>query len=133
MIRLLVRALVYFGSSAIGLLVADWILDDMSLTASGFLITVAIFALAQTILTPFIFKVVRRNANAFIGGIGILSTLVALMVAHLIGDSLSITGIGTWFLAAVVVWFASALATFFLPAILVKAGIERARTEDDEA
>jgi hypothetical protein len=43
------------------------------------------------------------------------------------GASLKIDGAATWFLAAVIVWLVSALASFLLPAILIKAGVERAR------
>lgn len=127
MIRLLIRTILNLVSSAIGLLVANALLDDLTVTASGFVITVVIFALAQAILAPFIFNVVRKNAGAFLGGIGIVSTLVALFVASLFGSALEISGVGTWFLAAVIVWLASALASFLLPFILVKAGIENAR------
>lgn len=129
MIRLLIRAGLFLASAAVGLLVADLLLDGVSVTASGFVITVAIFALAQTILTPFVFKVVRRNAGAFLGGVGIVSTLVALIIASLFGSALSIDGIGNWLLAAVIVWLAAAIASLLLPILLVKAGVERARTD----
>ena len=130
MIRLLIRAVVNLVSAAIGLLVADALLDGMKVTASGFVLTVAIFTVAQMILAPFIFNVVRKNADAFLGGIGIVSTLAALIIASLFGDAVSISGIGTWFLAAVIVWLASALASLVVPALLVKAGVERAREND---
>ncbi len=127
MIRLLIRTAVFVVSAAVGILVADWVLDDFSVTASGFIITIAIFALAQTLLQPFVFRVVRRNAEAFLGGVGIVSTLVALFVATLFGDAITIDGAGTWLLAAVIIWFASAIASFLLPFILVKAGVQEAR------
>lgn len=127
MIRLLIRTALNLVSAAIGLLVAQAVLDDLEVTASGFVLTVVIFALAQAILSPFIFMVVRRNAEAFLGGVGIVSTLVALFVASLFGDALTINGLSTWLLAAVIVWLASALASFLLPFLLVKAGVEQAR------
>lgn len=127
MIRLLIRTALNLVSAAIGLLIAQAVLDDLEVTASGFILTVVIFALAQAILAPFIFVVVRRNAEAFLGGVGIVSTLVALFVATLFGDALTINGLGTWLMAAVIVWLASALASFLLPFLLVKAGVEKAR------
>lgn len=127
MIRLLIRTAINLVAAAIGLLIADALLDDLTVTASGFILTVVIFALAQAILAPFIFNVVRKNAEAFLGGIGILSTLAALFIASLFGSALEISGLGTWFIAAVIVWLASALASFVLPFILIKAGVERAR------
>lgn len=132
MIRLIVRGLINVLSAAVGLIVADMILPDdkFSLTASGFILTVLIFAIAQAVLSPFIFKVIRRNAEAFLGGIGIVSTLVALIIASLFGNALEISGIGSWFLAAIIIWLVSAIASLFIPAILVKLGIERAREKN---
>ncbi|WP_269303931.1 phage holin family protein [Aeromicrobium sp. HA] len=127
MIRLLIRAAINLVSAAIGLLVANAVLDDLEVTASGFVLTVVIFTLAQAILAPFILVVVKRNAEAFLGGVGIVSTLVALWVASLFGDALTISGLATWLIAAVIVWLAAALASFLLPFILVKAGVENAR------
>ncbi len=129
MIRLLIHTALNLVSAAIGLLVANAILDDehLKVSASGFILTVVIFALAQAILAPFIFNVVRKNASAFLGGIGIVSTLAALFIASLFGSALEIDGLATWFIAAVIVWLVSALATFLLPFLLVKAGIEQAR------
>ncbi|SKB06089.1 phage holin family protein [Aeromicrobium choanae] len=127
MIRLLIRAAINLVSAAIGLLVANAVLDDLEVTTSGFVITVVIFALAQAILSPFILVVVKRNAEAFLGGVGIVSTLVALWIASLFGDALTISGLSTWLIAAVIVWLAAALASFLLPFILLKAGVENAR------
>jgi hypothetical protein len=127
MIRLLIRAAINLVSTAIGLLVANAVLDDLEVTASGFVLTVVIFALAQAILSPFILVVVKRNAEAFLGGVGIVSTLVALWIASLFGDALTISGLATWLIAAVIVWLAAALASFLLPFLLVKAGVENAR------
>lgn len=129
MIRFLINAVVFFAAAAIGLIAADLILDesDFSLTAGGFIITVAIFAIAQAVLSPFIARTVQRNAPAFLGGIGIVSTIVALFLASLFGSALEINGIATWILAALIVWLVTAFATLMLPLILVKAGVERAR------
>lgn len=127
MIRLLIRTAINLVSAAIGLLVANAVLDDLEVTASGFILTVVIFALAQAILAPFILVAVKRNAEAFLGGVGIVSTLVALWVASLFGDALTISGLSTWLIAAVIVWLAAALASFLLPFILLKAGVENAR------
>ena len=128
-IRLLIRLAVFLVSSAVGLLVADAILDDMSVDAEGFVTVIVVFAVAQSVLGPFIAKVVARNAGAFLGGIGLVTTLVALLLAHTIGDALTIDGVGTWIAATVLVWLATALATLLIPLILVKLGVQAARRE----
>ncbi len=134
MIRILVRALVYLISAALGLLVASLILDDFHVHAGGFLLAVLVFAAAQMILSPFIVKFVRRNAEAFIGGVGLVSTFVALLLATLLGsDGIQIDGVTTWIAATVVVWLVTALATLFVPYLLVKAGVKQARENRADA
>lgn len=60
---------------------------------------------------------------------GLVASFVALFVATLVGNSLTISGgATTWIAATVIVWLATALATVLLPFILIKAGIESARS-----
>jgi hypothetical protein len=128
MIRFLVRTAIFVVSAAVGLLVAASLVDGVEVTASGFVVAVVLFAVIQSVLSPFIAKVTARNAAALLGGVGLLSTFVALWLTTLLGDALTIDGgAGTWIAATVVVWLATALATLLLPIILVKAGLEAAR------
>lgn len=121
MIRLLIRTVVFLGSAAIGLLVADWLVDGFDVTSSGFLLVVVVFAAIQSIISPFLAKLAAKNATALLGGIGLIATLIALFVAQAVGDSLTIDGgVSTWLAATVVVWLATALATLLLPIAVVK-------------
>ncbi|GAB88113.1 hypothetical protein [Gordonia rhizosphera] len=133
MIRILIRTLVYLISAAIGLLVADLILDDLAIHWGGFIVAVVVFSAAQLILGPFILKVVKNNAEAFLGGVGLVSTFVALLLATLVSNGIDITGAATWIAATVIVWLVTALATMFVPFLLVKAGISRAREDNETA
>ena len=119
MARFLVRTAVFLGSSAIGLLVAAWLIAGVSVSLSGFFTAVVIFTVAQGILSPFIFKMASRYATAFLGGIGLASTLVALILASVLTDGLRIRGAGSWIAAAVLVWLVSAAATLMLPVLMV--------------
>ena len=128
MIRFLVRTAIFLVSAAVGLLVTASLVDGFDVSAGGFLTAVVLFAVIQSVLAPFIAKVTARNASALLGGVGLLSTFVALWLTALIGDSLTIDGgASTWIAATVIVWLATALATLLLPLILVKVGIEAAR------
>lgn len=120
MIRFLVRAAIFFGSSAIGLLVAAWLVPGVTVRPLGFIIAVAIFTIAQAILAPFFLKMASRYASAFLGGIGLVSTLAALILASVLTSGLSIHGIGSWVAATVVVWLVTAIATLLLPMLIVK-------------
>lgn len=125
MVRFLISAAVFIASAAVGLLVATMLVDGMEVTASGFVVTVLIFAAAQSILGPFVAKTVNRYANAFLGGVGLISTFVALLIASLIGNSLSISGVSSWIAATVLVWLVTAVATLAIPVLLVKTGIQK--------
>lgn len=86
----------------------------------GFLTVVVIFSVAQALLAPFFLKMASRYASAFLGGIGLVSTLAALILASVFTHSLVIRGIGSWIAATVVVWLVTALATLVLPALVLK-------------
>lgn len=123
MIRFLIRTAIFLGSAAIGILAAVWLLPEVSVSVTGFVTAVIVFAVAQSVLSPFITKIAARNAPAFLGGIGLVSTFVALVIASIFGG-LSISGWRTWVLASIVVWLATALATVLLPMFLLKDEIE---------
>lgn len=120
MVRLLLRTLIFLASAALGLLAASAVVDGFTVAASGFVVTVAVFALAQSILSPFIFKMSSRYAPAFLGGIGLASTFVALLLARLWTDGLRVEGVSAWVLATIVVWVVTALATVLLPVVLLR-------------
>ena len=128
MIRFLVRTAIFLGAAAIGLIAADLILDDVSVTASGFALTVVIYTVVQSVISPFLAKVAASSARALLGGVGLIATFVALLVASSFADSLTISGGAvTWVLATLIVWLVTALATLLLPIALVNAGVESAR------
>lgn len=127
MVRFLIRSAIFVVSAALGLLVAMWLLPEFNLSWSGGIVAVLVFAVIQSVISPFLLKVAARNAPAFLGGIGIVSTFVALFVASLFPGGLTIEGWRAWILAPVLVWMVTALATFFLPMVFLKKGVEKKR------
>lgn len=129
MIRFLIRTAIYFLSAFIGIIAADLILADFSVSGWTSYVWVAIiFALVQAVLSPLIGNVVSKNASAFSGGVGIVSSLVALAVTNVVASSLTVTGgITTWILAALIVWVFGAIAAFILPFLLVKKAVSERR------
>ncbi|WP_019973292.1 phage holin family protein [Mycobacterium sp. 141] len=125
MVRFFLRVAVLLGSSAVGLLAADRLVAGVSVPWRGFLLTVVIFTVAQAILSPFIFKITKRYASAFLGGIGLVSTLVALFLATQF-TGLAIRGAGAWLAATFVVWLTTAVATIVLPWLAVRIFRKRA-------
>ena len=128
----MIRMLISFGirllANAVGLIVANLVLDDMALDASGFIIAVLIFTVAQVILQPLIVKIAMTNANALMGATALVTTLVGLIITDLVSDGLSITGFVTWCLATVIVWAAALIAGLILPLILVKKAVNNNNT-----
>lgn len=133
----LIRALIFLVSAALGLIVADLLLAGFLIDWRnwwGFALAIVIFAVLQSILTPWIASFARRNAPALLGGIGIISTLVALVVVVLIpgaGITIGQPFVLTWILAPVIVWLVTALATLFLPMIFLKRRIDDRRDGRD--
>ncbi len=122
MVRFLVRTGIMLLANAVGLIVAAVILDDMTLNASGFIIAVVVFTVALALMIPFLASTFRRggSSSAALGGVALIATLVSLIITDLVSDGFTISGVGTWVLAAVIIWAASLLAAFILPYLGLK-------------
>ncbi|MFJ4252925.1 hypothetical protein [Microbacterium sp. NPDC090003] len=135
MITLLFRALIYIASAGLGLIVADLLLDGFRIEWSkwwGFVLCILIFALLQSILSPWISRIADRYAPVLLGGIGIFSTLVALIIVVLLPiGGLRIVDVSGWLLGAVIVWLITALGTVLLPLIFLKRRVGDAREKRD--
>jgi len=124
MVMFFLRALIFLASAALGLIVADALLSGFRIDWSdwwGFVLCIVIFAILQSVLSPWIAKVARRYAPALLGGIGIISTLVSLLIVVLLPiGGMHITDVQSWILAPVVVWVVTAVATVLLPMVFIK-------------
>lgn len=125
MIRFLLTLAAHLVMAAIALLIASWVLSQwVSVQFGGFLAAVIVFALAQAILAPFVFNMARKYASAILGGIGLVSTLLALWVATLFPGGLHITGLG-WVLTPLLVWIVTALGSWIIIGVVVKRFLEK--------
>jgi len=131
-ITLLFRTLIYLFSAGIGLIVADVVLPGFRIQWDqwwGFVMCIVIFAILQSVLSPWIAKLADRYAPVLMGGIGIFSTLVALIVVVLLPiGGLHITDLTGWLLGSVIVWLISALGSVLLPLIFLKRRVQARRT-----
>lgn len=127
MVRFLIRTAIFVVTAALGLLIASWILPGFHLEWAGSLVAVVVFAVAQSVLSPFIFNMARKYASAVLGGIGLVSTLVALLVASLFPGGIHVDDVLTWVLAALVVWFVTALGGWLLPLLFLKKKVQAQR------
>ena len=120
MVRFLIRAAIFLVTAALGLLIAAWILPDFHIEWGGFLVAAAVFAIAQSLLSPFVFNLARKYASAILGGIGLVSTFLALLIASLFPGGIRIEGAVTWVLATLIVWIVTALGGWVLPLLFLR-------------
>jgi len=140
MIRFLLRTAVFLLAAAVGVLLTAWIfaafdLETFSINWSeplGFVLAIVIFALAQAIISPFFAKVARNSAPALVGGVGLLSTFVALIIAVVVTDGLDVGGVAGWIIGPVIVWLLGMVAAFVLPFLLLKEGVEKVRENRED-
>lgn len=118
--RVLLRAVVLTGAWGTGLLVAAWVVPNVSLSASGFVVAVAVFSIAQAILSWWIFKLPRAYGSLLLGGVGLALTLIALSLASVFTHGFSICGGASWIAATLVVWLVATLGAILLPEVLVR-------------
>jgi uncharacterized membrane protein YvlD (DUF360 family) len=119
-IRFLLHFLISLITAAAGLLLAALIIPGVKLEFGGFLVAIVVFAIAQGILGPLVSTMAQKYASAILGGIGLVTTLLALFVATLISGGLRIEGIGAWALATLVVWIVTALGGWILAYFLIQ-------------
>jgi len=123
-IRLIIRTAVMLLANAVGLIVASLVLDGMDIDVTSFIFAVIIFTVVFALMLPFFASQLRRRGSSALGGVALIATLISLIITDLISDGFSISGIGTWLAAAVIVWAASLLAAFILPFLGLKKYLE---------
>ena len=114
--RMLVRVALFLGSGAVALVVAWLILGTgFQLSVLGFLTAVIVFSIAQVAVAPLVDKLARRYAEPLLGGVGLISTFIALWVATLLSGGLRIDGASNWIAATLIVWAVTALFALVAP------------------
>lgn len=120
MLVVLARAVISLIANAVALLVADLVLEDVSVGAAGFVLAVLIFTAVAVIIEPLLRQMALRNVPAILGSTALVATLVSLIVTVVVTDDLSISGALTWVLATVLVWVVAIVARLLLPLVLFK-------------
>ena len=125
MIRMLIRIGIHLLANAIGLVVAAWILEGMTITGPAFVIAVLIFTAVEVVADPLVTKIAIRSVPALRGGVALVSTFLGLLITTWLSSGLKIDGVRTWVLATLIVWLAALIADLLLPVILVKKAVDR--------
>lgn len=117
--HILLRAVVLMGAWAIGLLVAARVVPRVSMSLSGFIVAVAVFSVAQAILSLLISKLPHAYSLLLFGGTGLALTVIALGLASALTHGFDIRGAASWVAATVVVWLVTTIGAI-LPELLVR-------------
>lgn len=132
MITLLFRALMYLVSAGLGLIVADLVLEGFQIEWDkwwGFVVCIVIFAILQSVLAPWVSRMADRYAPVLMGGIGIFSTLISLVIVVLLPiGGLRIVDLSGWLLGSVIVWLITALGSVLLPLIFLRKKVDKVRS-----
>jgi hypothetical protein len=125
-VRLVAVTVLALLGNAIGIVVAAAILDDMTLDFPALALDVVVFTLTFVIIQPLTVRTALRHSSMLAGGSALLATLIALVVTDVLSDGLSISGVTTWLLAALIVWIVAVLAGVLLPMVMFKKALGRA-------
>ena len=120
--QILLRAIVLLGSWSIGLLVAAWVVPGVSLSATGFIVAVVVFSVAQAALSLLILKLPHGYASLLLGGTGLALTILALSLATVLTHGLTIRGGASWVATTLVVWLVTTIGAITLPEMLIRDG-----------
>ena len=103
--RFLLGWILGLGGNAIGLLLAALILGDSFQIngATGFIVSVVVFAILSALFTWLVLKFLVRNAGSIVALTGLLSTFLALLITSIFTDGLDIDGWG-WVWGTLIVW-----------------------------
>lgn len=105
--RFLLGWLLGLGGNAVGLLLAALILPDDQFnftSATGFFVSLVIFAILSGLFTWIVLKFLVRNAGSIVALTGLIATFLALLVTNLLPwGSLDINGMG-WIWGTLIVW-----------------------------
>lgn len=123
--RLLFQLLSQLVLAAIALVVIHFALPEVTLHVGGFLVALAVFTVAHAILGPFVLSVAQRYAAPLAGGVGLVSTLLALWIASLFQGGIEIHGLTSWLLAPLIVWVITALGGWLFMALFVNRWLKK--------
>ena len=127
MIRLIVRTAIALVGNAVGLIVAAIVLDGMDIDVTGFILAVIIFTVVLALIQPFLAQQLMRRGSGALGGVALIATFVALVITNFVSKGVSISGVGTWVLATVIVWAVALVAVFILPFLGLKKYLQERR------
>lgn len=126
--RLLFHTIIHIVLCAAALVVVGVAVPNVEVQVTGFLIALGVFALAQAVLGPFVVNIANRYAPALAGGVGLVSTFLALWIATLFRDGIRIETLEAWIITPIIVWVITAVGGWVLMAFVVDRWLKKRAT-----
>ena len=89
---------------------------------SGFIVAVAVFSVAQAVLSLLILKLPHGYAALLLGGTGLALTVFALILATAATHGFTVRGMASWVATTLVVWLVTTIGAVSLPELLGRQG-----------
>ena len=80
MVRLAARAVISLLANAVGLIVAAQVLDDMSLSVTGYVTATVIFTVVAVFVEPLIRQMALKSAPAILGSSALVCGILFLVI-----------------------------------------------------
>ena len=124
---MLILGAIFFGSSILALVVAAMVVPGVGMGLPGLLVAVVVFTLVQSLLAPVVTKLAQKFSPPLVGGVGLISTGLALLIASSFEGGITIATPVAWVLATLAVWLITALGSWLLPLWLLKKKVSNRR------
>ncbi|MCP4820302.1 MAG: phage holin family protein [Shimia sp.] len=125
--KFILSAAAHLIANAVGLTLANILLDGFSISFFGILIVTVVFTIVSMILMPIIRKVSEKQAPQLLGGLSLIVIFVGLWITSLLVAGMTINGLVAHAGATVLVWIGSMIAGILVPKYLIT-GLNRPKS-----
>jgi hypothetical protein len=122
----LLRAVARLVAWGAGLLLAAWAVPCVSVSTSGFIVAVVVFSVVQTGLSFFILKLPHGFAALLLGSAALAMSLIAMILASVLTEGLTIHGAASWLATTLVVWLSTTIGAILLPDVYSRSTVRPA-------
>lgn len=117
--KFILSAAAHLIANAVGLMLANILLDGFSISLWGIVIVTVVFTIVSMILLPIIRKISEKKAPQLLGGLSLIVIFVGLWITSLLVNGMMINGIVAHAGATVLVWLGSMIAGVLVPKYLI--------------
>ena len=109
--RMGIRIVTSLLGIAIGIVIAVAVLDGFSADTTSIIVATIVFWIVHVIVLFFAMRVFVRNPSVSMALLlALASTILSLIIVNLIVSDISISGVGTYLVAGIIIWLCTAIA-----------------------